>query len=261
MKTIAVLSILLLAFGASSQNWRDTLEMARSAYQKKDYQKAVKLYEKAQKGAPENVDLSDEMAQSAYKSGDYQKAESIYQQNQNSRSGKKSKVDNYHNLGNSRMKSENYEGAIEAYKDALRLNPNDQETRYNLSEAKRKLKKQQEKENQEGGDSGGDGDNGDNGGNSNPQQSNAGNQSQPGQDSQGQNSPQQKSGNNSSSSQQGNGGQRRNGQDKPQSGQGQLSNKTADRMIEDLMKREAETKRRITGGGAGGGASKSGKDW
>ena len=67
MKKLAVLIILLsVGNGASAQDWRDTLNMARSAYKKQDYKKAVKLYEKAQKGAPENVDLSNEMAQSAF---------------------------------------------------------------------------------------------------------------------------------------------------------------------------------------------------
>lgn len=46
----------------------------------------------------------------------------------------------YHNLGNSLMEEENYKGAIEAYKNALRNNPNDEETRYNYALAKEKQK-------------------------------------------------------------------------------------------------------------------------
>ncbi len=58
----------------------------------------------------------------------------------------------YHNLGNTYLKSGKYEESIEAYKNALRNNPNDADTRYNLAYAQSKLKNQppdeQEKEQQ-----------------------------------------------------------------------------------------------------------------
>lgn len=49
----------------------------------------------------------------------------------------------YHNLGNVFMNKKDYANAVEAYKQALRNNPNDEETRYNLALAKEMLKKQQ----------------------------------------------------------------------------------------------------------------------
>ncbi|MFD1094641.1 tetratricopeptide repeat protein [Salegentibacter chungangensis] len=50
----------------------------------------------------------------------------------------------FHNLGNSYMKQKNYQAAVEAYKNALRNVPSDEETRYNLALAKEMLKKQQQ---------------------------------------------------------------------------------------------------------------------
>ena len=55
---------------------------------------------------------------------------------------------NFHNLGNLMMDEKNYAKAVEAYKNALRNNPNDEETRYNLALAK---KKQEEQKNDGGG--------------------------------------------------------------------------------------------------------------
>lgn len=46
----------------------------------------------------------------------------------------------FHNLGNTLMLEKNYQGAVEAYKNALRNNPADEETRYNYALAKQKLK-------------------------------------------------------------------------------------------------------------------------
>lgn len=258
MKTIAVLVVLMVVSNAFAQDWRDTLDLARTAYKSKDYEKALGFYEKAQKGAPQGVDFSDEMGQSAYKAEKYDVAEQIYQQNQANKNSSKDQADNYHNLGNSRMRQENYEGAVEAYKDALRRNPNDEETRYNLSEAMRKIKKKEEKEscnkpgdpNQQSQQS--------SQGNNSGNQNNSGDKNQPGNQNS-QNKQGTKPGQNSlKQQQQGQGGGNSSQQ---KEGKGQLSNKTAERMLDDLMKREAETQRRIAGYGSGSGRSKSGKDW
>lgn len=258
MKTIAVLLVLMVVSSAYAQDWRDTLELARSAYKSKDFDKALGYYEKAQKSAPNGVDFSDEMGQSAYKAEKYDVAEKIYQQNQTNKSSNKGQADNFHNLGNSRMRSKDYKGAADAYKDALRRNPDDKKTRYNLSEAIRQINKKERKEQQQ---------------QQQQQQSQGNNQQQQqgnGSPQQSQNGQQQsKSG--SQSKQQGGQGDQQSQQQKgtgspknsqgQKGGKGQLSNKTADRMLDDLMKREAETQRRMAGGGSGSGKSKSGKDW
>ncbi len=54
-----------------------------------------------------------------------------------------------HNLGNTMMLKKDYAKAVEAYKDALRNNPTDDETRYNLALAKKLLENQKEQEKQD----------------------------------------------------------------------------------------------------------------
>ena len=49
---------------------------------------------------------------------------------------KKEKHKTFHNLGNTFMNAKDYQAAVEAYKNALRNNPKDDETRYNLALAK-----------------------------------------------------------------------------------------------------------------------------
>jgi tetratricopeptide (TPR) repeat protein len=58
----------------------------------------------------------------------------------------KSKV--HHNIGNSYLKSQKFEESIKSYKEALKLNPNDEETKYNLSYALNMLKNNQDKQQQ-----------------------------------------------------------------------------------------------------------------
>ena len=145
---LTYLSLVFLSGVTYGQEWRDSLDLARSAYKKGEYQKALKYYESAQKKAPDEVDLSDEIGQSAYKTRDFERAEKVYQQNTSNKKTAESKAKNLHNLGNARMKKKDYSGAIDAYKEALKNDPNNRETKYNLSESIRKQKEQQKQQQQ-----------------------------------------------------------------------------------------------------------------
>ena len=55
----------------------------------------------------------------------------------------------YHNIGNTHLQNQKLEESIEAYKEALRNNPDDLETKYNLAWAQDKLKQQQQQQEQQ----------------------------------------------------------------------------------------------------------------
>jgi Ca-activated chloride channel homolog len=55
----------------------------------------------------------------------------------------------YHNLGNAWMKQQNWKEAVNAYKQSLKRNPEDEDTRYNLAYAQKKLQQQQEQKNKD----------------------------------------------------------------------------------------------------------------
>jgi Ca-activated chloride channel family protein len=52
----------------------------------------------------------------------------------------------FHNIGNVYMQKKEYDNAIEAYKQALRNDPTDEETRYNLALAKKKKEEEQQQD-------------------------------------------------------------------------------------------------------------------
>ncbi len=54
----------------------------------------------------------------------------------------------FHNQGNTFMEQKKYKEAVDAYKNALRNNPKDDETRYNLALAKKMLEEEQKKNDQ-----------------------------------------------------------------------------------------------------------------
>ena len=55
----------------------------------------------------------------------------------------------YHNMGNLKYENEAYKEAIDAYKQSLRHNPSDNDTRYNLRMAQLKLQEQQQQQQQQ----------------------------------------------------------------------------------------------------------------
>ena len=55
----------------------------------------------------------------------------------------------FHNIGNVYMQKEEYDNAIEAYKQALRNDPTDEETRYNLALAKKNKEEQEQQQEQD----------------------------------------------------------------------------------------------------------------
>ena len=69
----------------------------------------------------------------------------------NQQSNKEDRAKIYHNLGNSLLQSEKYKESIEAYKNALRNNPSDMDTKYNLAYAQN-LKQQQEQQQEQNQD-------------------------------------------------------------------------------------------------------------
>lgn len=247
MKYCIAILVLFISALSYSQEWRDSLSVARQAYKKKEYKKALDYYRSAQKKAPENIDLSDEMGQSAYKAREFEQAEKIYQQSTTSKKDKDAKARTYHNMGNSRMQKKDYQGAIESYKESLRNKPNDEETRYNLSEAIRRLKDQQNKDKKNDQDQDQNKDQNDQ---NKDQKNNNKNQNQ------NQNKDQNKG--------QGNNNNQNNQQDQNK-GDGQnpsrLPNKSVERMLDQLMKAESQTKRKIGGQKGQSDSTKSGKDW
>lgn len=135
----------VLSFAGMTQEWRDSLNMARTAYAKSDFKLAFQYYQSAQKKAPKSIHLANEIGQTAYRLGDFNAAAQWLSKSKIKGNKKQARV--HHNLGNSFMQQKQYAQAVNAYKQSLRKDPNNEKTRYNLSEAIRKLKEQQKDKN------------------------------------------------------------------------------------------------------------------
>ena len=110
---------------------------------------AEKEYRKAISELPSNVAGAYNLGNSYYEKGNYEEA--LYRHTEAAKSAisKTEKHIAYHNIGNVLMKEALCKEAVEAYKNALRSDPTDDETRYNLAIAKECAAQQKQEKDKE----------------------------------------------------------------------------------------------------------------
>lgn len=155
MKTRAILIMpLSLAFSAAiAQDSTKTAEQAlregNQRYVKDDPRGAAEAYSKAVQAAPKDVRGQYNLGNAQYKQDQYAEAVKQYAAAAALATDPKEQARANHNLGNAHLKAQQPKEAIEAYKKALRQNPGDEDTRYNLAYAQRMLKQQEQQQNKD----------------------------------------------------------------------------------------------------------------
>lgn len=127
------------------------LQEAEEALAENDFALAEASYRKAIARDPGNTTARYNLGNLYYNNEKPAEAARRYRQAAEVAPGKQEKHKAFHNLGNSFMEQENYQAAVEAYKDALRNEPTDDETRYNLALAKKMLEQEEQDQDDEGG--------------------------------------------------------------------------------------------------------------
>ena len=111
-----------------------------------NYISAEMEYRKAISEQPSNVAGTYNLGNSYYQKGNFEEALFRHEQAAKSAITKAEKHKAYHNIGNVLMQNKECKLAVEAFKSALRNDPTDNETRYNLAMAKECAQQQQEQE-------------------------------------------------------------------------------------------------------------------
>ena len=135
-----VLLLLLPLAAATGQSTRSLVNGGNDLYKDRKYGDAEVNYRKAlekEKGLVQgHFNLGDALTQQ----GKYDEAVKEYQDALAKAEGKETKAYANYNIGNSMMKQQKYKDAVGSYVDALKLDPKDDDARYNLSYALEKLK-------------------------------------------------------------------------------------------------------------------------
>jgi Ca-activated chloride channel family protein len=127
---------------AQQRTARKMLRQGNELYQKQQFTDASVSYQKAL-GSNSNYDKATyNLGNALYQNKNFKEAIPQYELTTKTATDKFTKAEAYHNIGNAMMESKNYQGAVDGYKNALRNNPNDDETRYNLAVAQSLLDKE-----------------------------------------------------------------------------------------------------------------------
>lgn len=121
---------------ATKQKANDLIYGANNLVEKEDFIAAEMEYRKAISEYPDTAVGNYNLAHSFYKKGTYDEALYVNQLAAKNAVTKEEKHRAYHNIGNILMQNKLCKEAVESYKNALRNNPTDDETRYNLALAK-----------------------------------------------------------------------------------------------------------------------------
>jgi tetratricopeptide (TPR) repeat protein len=126
--------------GLFAQEKDKTLPKANEEYAQKKFVEAEANYRISHSKFPKRTVAPFNLGNSIYKQNQNSEAKFAYAKAIENTKSRTQKHKIYHNLGNVLMNEKNYTNAVEAYKNALRNNPSDEETRYNYALAKKKLK-------------------------------------------------------------------------------------------------------------------------
>ena len=120
------------------------LREGNELYQKAKYADAEVSYKKSMATHPGNPKAIFNLANTMLLQKRYKEAISQYDYLAKNAKSNRLKAQSYHNIGNAQMGLNDYQKAVDAYKNSLRINPKDEETRYNLALAQELLKNQQD---------------------------------------------------------------------------------------------------------------------
>ncbi len=146
--SLSILSLILFSVQTIAQEERKYIRKGVKEYNENKFEEAELNFRKA-------LDLNSSSFEAGYNTGN-----ALYKQDKpadaadkymnllNKDISENRKADLYYNIGNTYLKSKEYQKSIDAYKNALKLHPDDEDARYNLAWALAQLQEQQQNQDQ-----------------------------------------------------------------------------------------------------------------
>ena len=148
MKYFLLTSTLLMfifPYNSIGQNKKKLIKEGNKLYNDSSYNMAEMKYRKSLEKDQNYFNAAFNLADAVYKQERYEEASTFFESLKDNARNDLDLAHINHNLGNSLLKEGKLNEAIDAYKNSLRLNSNDDDTRYNLAYAQ-KMKQQQEQQ-------------------------------------------------------------------------------------------------------------------
>ena len=243
---ILVVSMLLsVALTASAQVDRHDVRAGNRKFRKDNWKEADISYRKALVKDSTSVAANYNLANTLYRQENYEEAEKLMKKIGDNASASVNAADYWYNTGDIAIAKKDWQGAVNAFKEALLKNPSDMDAKENYIYAKKMLENQQK-------NGGGNGDGQDNQDQNNQNQDQNQDQNKNGQDqNKDQNNDQNKDGQNKgqdqnqNQNQNQNNGQGNGSQQPPQGQEGKISPQQAQQMLRAIQAKEKETQDKV----------------
>jgi len=147
MKTLYKLNYLILFLFVpllNAQSIRGLVNDGVDAYENNNFADAEVNFKKSIENDIENFESRFNLGDAIFKQGRFDEALEEFKNSMPLALTDESKASIFHNIGNTFLKSQKLQESVGAYREALKLNPNDMETKYNLSYALKQMQNQQD---------------------------------------------------------------------------------------------------------------------
>lgn len=145
-------SLLLVAavtIDAYGQGENRLIRKGNRAFDKGDFEAAEVEYQRSLERNRQNAIAEFNLGGAIHQQENFEESAAIFDQLSRRNLPDDKRAMSFHNLGNSLLYQQQFEQAIEAYKNALRINPDDMDTKYNLLYAQQMLQEQEQSEQQQ----------------------------------------------------------------------------------------------------------------
>ena len=135
-----------LALNAQAENKH--IRQGNREYQRGQFEEAEVLYRKANEVNSRLPNIFFNIGNALYKQEKYEEASKQFTANIAMNEDRSKKAAGFYNLGNSYLQAGKFNESIEAYKESLRLQPNNFEAKHNLAYAQDLLREQEQQQDQ-----------------------------------------------------------------------------------------------------------------
>ena len=146
IKLILTLLPLLWATAVSAQSVRSLVRKGNKLYDQKKYAEAEVLYRKAQAKNPKYEKSTFNLGDALYQQKNMKGAENFFGHLAQITKTPEYKANAWYNLGNTYLSQKQYEKSIAAFIQALKNDPASMNAKYNLTYARKMLKKQKQQQ-------------------------------------------------------------------------------------------------------------------
>jgi Ca-activated chloride channel family protein len=147
---LLVISAFLISSGAIyAQSDKKYIRQGNKEYEKNNFAGSEVSYRKAVDKNNQSSDAVFNIGDALYKQKKFEDAGKQFIENTNLNADRVKKSNGMYNLGNSLLMANKVKESIDAYKGSLKLNPNNNEAKYNLAYAQDLLKQQEQQQQQQ----------------------------------------------------------------------------------------------------------------